>query len=153
MRRIEEGFIRELRTKNVEAHSFVRESDAKEPSQEAIMALAQKTSAQAVLVVSGVLEGASLTNRSETVAADVQPQVRGKTLLNYFRYDYKEIKRSSYSDFTVSVMLVSDLYEVATNQRVYSVESNTTHGKTGYDIIIAEAKSVVARMQKDRIIR
>ena len=153
MRRLEEGFRRELGKRKVEAHSFVRKSPAKEPSEAAIMALVEETGADAVLVVSGVIGGAALTSHSETVAADVQPMVRGQTLVNFFRYDYKEIQRTSYNDFTVSVQLVTDVYEVGSNQRVYSVESNTAHGKTGFDIIIAEAETVVARMHKDRIIR
>jgi hypothetical protein len=153
MRNIEEGFVRELRRHKIEAHSFVRESEAREPSEAAIIALVEKTSADAVLIVSGVLEGAELTSKSETVAADVQAQVRGQTLLNFFRYDYKEIQRSSYSDFTVNVDIVSDLYETSTRQRVYSVESNTAHGGTGYQIIVAEAEAVVARMRRDRIVR
>jgi len=153
MRNIEEGFVRELEKRNIQAHSFVRESDALEPSEQAIMALSEKTSADAVLVVSGMLEGAELTKRSETVAADVQPQVRGKTLINFFRYDYKEIQRSSFSDFTVSIVLVSDLYETSSKQRVYSVESNTAHGGTRFEIITAEARAVVDRMRKDRIVR
>lgn len=153
MRKIEEGFIRELNKRKIEAHSFVRESEAKQPSEAAIMALVEKTSAQAVLVVSGVIGGAALTSHSETVAADVQAQVRGQTLVNFFRYNYKEIQRTTYNDFTVSVRLVSDVYEVGTNQRVYSVESNTANGKTAFDIIIAEAATVVERMRKDRIIR
>lgn len=153
MRDLEEGFIRELRRRDVEAHSFVRESDAKEPSEAAIMALVEKVSADAVLVISGVVGDAALTRHSETVAADIQPQVRGQTLINFFRFDYKEIQRSSYADFTVNAMLVSDLYEAATKQRVYSVESNTMHGGTGFNIIIAEADAVVSRMRKDRLIR
>ena len=153
MRRLEEGFLRELGKRKVEAHSFVRKSAAKEPSEAAIMALVKETGAEAVLVVSGVIGGAALTSHSETVAADVQRQVRGQTLVNFFRYDYKEIQRTSYNHFTLSVQLVTDVYEVGSNQRVYSVESNTANGKTGFDIIIAEAETVVARMHKDRIIR
>lgn len=153
MRRIEEGFTRELAKRKVTAHSFVRKSPAKEPSEAAIMALVKETGADAVLVVSGVIGGPSASQQSETVAADVQLQVRGKTLVNFFRFDYKDIQRTTWNDFTLNVQLVSDLYEVDSNQRVYSVESNTMHGRTGFDIIIAEAETVVARMHKDRIIR
>ncbi len=153
MRRIEEGFVRELGKRNIQAHSFVRESEAKQPGEAAIMALAEETGAEAVLIVSGVIGGAALTQHSETVAADVQPRVRGKTLVNFFRYDYREIQRTTYNDLTVDVRLVTDVYEVVSNQRVYSVESNTANGRTAFDIIIAEAETVVERMRKDRIIR
>jgi hypothetical protein len=153
MRRIEVGFTQELAKRKIDAHSFVRNSPAKEPSEEAIMALVKETNADAILVVSGVIGGPSMARQTETVAADVQRQVRGQTLVNFFRYDYKDIQRTTWNDFTLNVQLVSDLYEVTSNQRVYSVESNTSHGKTGFDIIIAEAETVVARMHKDRVIR
>ena len=63
-RNIEEGLTQELSRRNIESHSFVRESDAKEPSEEAIMALVDDKNIDAVLVVSAMLEGAELTSRS-----------------------------------------------------------------------------------------
>lgn len=152
-RNIEEGLTQELSRRNVESHSFVRESDAKEPSEEAIMALVDDKNIDAVLVVSAMLEGAELTSRSEQGDANVQSQVRGGGLVDFFRYDYKEVTRASYSDYTVNVVLVSDLYEVATKDRVYSVESSTAHGQTSYEIIIAEARAIVDRMKQDRLLR
>jgi hypothetical protein len=153
MRRIEVGFMQELEKHKVRAYSFVRDSEALEPSEEAIMALVEETGADAILIVSGQLGGSALTQQNETIAADVQVQVRGQDLFNFFRYDYVDIKRATYSDFTTNVEIVSDLYETSSKERIYSVESNTEHGGTGYQIIVAEAKIVVDRMKKDRIIR
>lgn len=150
-RMVEEGLSQELRKRKVETHSFVRQSPAKRPSEEAVLALVRETGAEAVIVVTARFVGAKLKKHEGQV--DVRADVRGKTLLNYFRYDYKQITQPSYADTTLDVKLVHDLYDTATQKRVYSVESSTAHAKTTYDIVIAESKAIVARLRKDGLIQ
>lgn len=150
-RNIEEGLTRELRARKIEAHSFVRSSSSTEPSEEAIAELIADKGIDAVIVVSAKFEGVELTRHDEQV--DVQADVRGGGLLDYFRYDYKETTSPAHSEVTLNVIFVSDLYDAQTNKRVYSVESSTAHGETGYEIVIAESKAIVDRLRKDGLIR
>ena len=150
-RNIETALMEHLRKRNVEAHSFVRESDSTEANEEAIRYLVERTGATGVIVVSGRLSGAELATREDQVSVD--KQVRGGGLFDYFRYEYKESQPSSRSDFTVNVVFVSDLYDVASERKVYSVESSTMHGQTSFDILMAEGEAIVKRLRTDGLIR
>lgn len=150
-RMVEEGLSQELKKRKVEAYSFVRRSPAKRPSEEAVTALVRETGADSVVVVTARFVGAKLQKREGQT--EVRADVRGKTLLNYFRYDYKQITQPSYADTTLDVKLVHDVYDTKTQKRVYSLESSTAHAKTTYDIVIAESKAIVARFRKDGLIQ
>lgn len=149
-RNIETAVMQHLSEENVEAHSFVRESERTEPTEEAVRELVESTGVTGVIVVSGRLSGAEIETREDQI--DVSSEARGGSLFNYFRYDYKESKPSSYSDYTVNVVFVSDFYDVENGNKVYSVESSTAHGQTGFDIIMAEGKAIVGRLKTDGII-
>ncbi len=150
-RMIEEGLRQSLGRRDVEAISFVRRSSSTRPSEDAVRALVEETGADAVLVVSGRLEGVEIERRDERV--EVEPQVRGGNLIDFFRYDYKEITSPAYQDVAVDVRFVSDLYDVVSESRVYSVESATARGLSGYDVIVGEARAIVQRLAKDGLIR
>lgn len=150
-RMIEEGLREELGKRRVQPVSFVRRSSAMRPSGDAISTLVKETGADAVLVVSGRLDKVEIERRGERV--DVQPQVRGGSLLDFFRYDYEETISPAYEGVAVDVRFVSDLYDVETGRRVYSVESATTRGLTSYDVVIGEARAIVRRLAKDGLIR
>jgi hypothetical protein len=150
-RMIEEGLRQELGKRRVEAVSFVRRSSATQPSEDAVRALVGEIGADAVLVVSGRLDSVDIERHGERV--DVEPQVRGGSLLDFFRYDYKEITSAAYDDVAIDVRFVSDLYDVDTERRVYSVESATARGLTSYDVVMGEAGAIVRRLAKDGLIR
>lgn len=151
-RTIEVGITEALAKRKIESHSFVRESDSTTADEASVLELVEKTGANAVIVVSPKIVGADLTTRAEQTQVD--PRVRAGSLLGFFRYDYtEEIKRGSYSDYTIDVVLITDVYDVELRDRVYSVESSTAHGQTDYTLINAEAKTIVARLRKDGVIR
>lgn len=150
-RLVEEGLTQELRARKVEAHSFVKESAAKRPSEDDVYALVNQTNADGVIVVTARFGGAELTTRDEQV--DVRAEARGGGLLDFFRYDYKEVTLPGYEDATLNVILVSDFYDARTRERIYSVESSTVHGQTSYEIVMAESKAIVARLRRDGLIK
>ena len=150
-RNIEYGLSQELKAAKVEAHSFVRESASKQLSDEAVQALIAETGVDGVIIVSGKLAGAAEVERDEQI--DFDAETRGGRLFNYFRYDYKDNTRPSYADFTLDVVLVSDFYDAENGERIYSVESSTAHGKTDYQIIMAESKAIIRRLKQDGLIR
>lgn len=150
-RNIETALMQHLRDEGVQAHSFVRESDSTEASEEAIRELVESTGVTGVIVVNGRLSGAEIETREDQV--NVDKEVRGGGLFDYFRYEYRESKPSSYSDYTLNVVFVTDLFDVASEKRVYSVESSTVHGQTSFDIIMAEGEAIVGRLKTDGLIR
>ena len=150
-RELEEGLTRELSAAGIRAHSFVKASASTRPSREAVEELARSTDADAVIMLSGKLAGAQLERHSESPEMDAQPI--GGGFVNYFRYDYKEYASPTWSDMHVDVSLVADLFDVASSERVYTIESSTTKGTSDYEILTAQSKAIVARMRKDRMIR
>ena len=149
-RELEQGLGVRLTEKGVEAHSFVKESTATAVSEEAVAALVAATGADAVLMISGQLAGGEIEKRDEPI--DVEARPIGDNLLNYFRYDYEEYVAPTFADITMDVVLVSNLFDGASNDRVHSVEASTTDGETSYEIIMAQAKVIVDRMKKDGLI-
>ena len=150
-RLVEEGLTQELRARKIEAHSFVKESAAKRPSEDDVYALVIQEEVDAVIVVTARFAGAELRKRDEQV--DVQAQARRGGLLDFFRYDYKEVTQRGYEDVSLSVRLVSDFYDARTRKRIYSLESSTAHGQTSYEIVKAESKAIVTRLRKDGLIK
>ena len=53
----------------------------------------------------------------------------------------------------MNVLFVTDLYDVASEKKVYSVESSTVHGQTSFDIIMAEGEAIVDQLKTDDLIR
>jgi hypothetical protein len=132
-------------------HSFVRESSATEASADAVQALVRTTGADGVLMITGRLAGADITQRQETSTAEARNI--GGNLVNFFRYDYEEYTEPTYSDVTLDITLVALLFDAASNERVHSVESSTTNGETAYQIITAQGKAIAERMHADGMIR
>ena len=149
-RMIEQGILQELTRVGVEAHSFVKESSSTEATEQAVLEIVNQENVDGVIIISLRLAGGEITTHDERV--DVDADVRGGGLLDYFRYDYKETTRPSYSEYTVDVVLKSDFYDVESEKRIYSVESSTAHGETTYEIVSDESKAIVARLKKDRLI-
>ena len=150
-RNIEQGFSEQLKSAKVDAHSFVRESSSTEPSDEAVAELVTAIGADGVIIVTARLAGTEITKVDEKV--EVESKTQGGNLFGYFRYDYKETAKPSYSDYTLDVVLTSDLFDTESGERVYSVESSTKGGGSTYDIVMAEGKSLVGRLRQDGLIR
>lgn len=154
-RNIEFGITGELNSAKVEAHSFVRESSSTEPTEAAIQDFIKEHGIDAVIVVSANLTAAAVRQQSEE-QIDIQVIPQGGSLVGFFRSDYKEVKRPNQaegSDYTLDVSLVSDLYDVKSDKRVYSIESSTQNGETRYKIFMAQSKAIAGRLKEDGLIR
>lgn len=149
-RELEEGLRQELLKEEITVHTFVRDSSAKEATQEAVQALVRETGADGILMISGRLTGAEIEEEAEAV--DMEARTIGGNLLNYFRYDYEEFAAPTYTELTLDVVLVSLLFDAASNERVHSVETRTTHGETSYQVVTNQAEAIVRRMKKDGLI-
>ena len=150
-RNIEQGFSEQLKSANVEAHSFVRESSSTEPSDEAVAELVKETGVDGVIIVTASLSGTDITKHDEKV--EVASETQGGNLFGYFRYNYKETATPSYSQYTLDVVLTSDFFDAESGARVYSLETSTKSGGSTYDIVMAEGKILAGRLKQDGLIR
>lgn len=150
-RELEEGLVGELRAAGIGAHSFVKASQRTQPSRGAVRELAGATGADAVIMLSGKVAGAELETHTESPGMDAQPI--GGGFVNYFRYDYEEYASSSWSDMHIDVSLVVDLFDVTSDERMYTIESSTTKGTTSFEILTAQSKAIVNRLRKDKMVR
>lgn len=86
-------------------------------------------------------------DREETDATPI-----GGKLVNLFRYNYNDYKNPGSVDLKASVTLATELYSVATEDIVWSMEQ-TSKGETNLGLLIDEtAATVVDRMDRDDLI-
>lgn len=165
-RRIEIAVMRELDKHRVESFSFVRDSDATEPTEEAVLSLVAEIDADGVIVVSGDIEGTQKITTEERTefetdvqmgpasAAPAVTQPGSGQLSSFFRTNYREtVSRTATTVQMADVRLVSDFYDVETQNRVYSVQSSTRHGTASHEVILAEGRAIVRRLRQDGMIR
>ena len=151
-RRIEIAVMREM-SNNVETFSFVRDSRATAPTEEAVFELVREHVIDGVLVISGAVAGVEEVQTEERTefATDVQT---GGQLTTFFRTDYSEtVARAARSVQLASVKLVSDFYDVETQDKVYTVQSSTQHGSYAHEVILAEGRAIARRLRTDRMVR
>ena len=151
-RRIEIAVDREM-SDRVETFRFVRDSDAMQPTEEAVFELIRKHDIDGVLVVTGNVEGVERVDTEERTEfrSDVQT---GGQLGSFFRTDYREtVARARGTVYLANIKLVSDFYDVETRERVYSVQSSTRHGTYNEEIILAEGKAIARRLRRDGMVR
>ena len=150
-REFEEVLAAELNGMGVNAVGYHRAASRADVKEDVVRQLAAEQGADGILFVTGSLVSAQ---REVTGSrTDLQPQVKGGGLVDFFRYDYKEAKTPAKTDYRVNVQFTSDMFDVASEERIYTVESRTEFAETTSEIIVKEAKELAKRMRKDKIIR
>ena len=150
-REFEEELARELKGMGVNAIGYHRAASRADVQEEVVRQLAAEHGADAILFVTGSLVGAQ---REVTDShTDVQAQVKGGGLVDFFRYDYKEARTPAKTDYRVNVQFTTDMFDVETEQRIYTVESRTDLAETTSEIIVSEARELARRLRKDDMVR
>ena len=150
-REFEEVLAGELTDMGVNAIGYHRAASRADVKEEIVRQLAAEQGADAIVFVTGSLVGAQ---REVTGSrTDLQPQVKGGGLVDFFRYDYKEAKTPAKTDYRVNVQFTSDMFDVASEERIYTVESRTEFAETTSEIIVNEAQELAKRLRKDRLVR
>jgi len=112
--------------------NFMRAAD--EISRDSLVAIVEREGFDAVLVTRLVDQQTRVETRAGRVTAAAQRR-DDVPLADFFRYDYVEYRDPMEITTVRTVVLVSDLYDVATEQRVWSAET-TSFEKTRVDEII-----------------
>ena len=150
-REFEEVLAAELTKMGVNAVGYHRAASRADVNEDVVRQLAAERGSDAILFVTGSLVSAQ---REVTGSrTDLQPQVKGGGLVDFFRYDYKEAKTPAKMDYRVNVQFTTDMFDVESEQRIYTVESRTEFAETTSEIIISEARQLARRLRKDDMIR
>jgi len=151
-REFEEVLAKEISNKNTYAYGYHRAASRADVKQDVVRSIAEQQNADAILLVTARLVNA--TRKPSDERTDVQARVKGgSSLVDYFRYDYKEYTSPPSTGFRVNVQVHSDLFDAATEQRVYTVESRTDFAETTSEIILGEARELAKRLRKDGMVR
>ena len=150
-REFEEVLAAELTGMGVNGIGYHRAASRADVNEDVVRQLAAERGAGAILFVTGTLVSAQ---REVTGSrTDLQPQVKGGGLVDFFRYDYKEAKTPAKMDYRVNVQFTSDMFDVESEERIYTVESRTEFAETTSEIIVNEAKELAKRLRKDKLVR
>ena len=149
-REFEEVLAKELTNNHTYAFGYHRAASRADVKEEVVRSIAEMQEADAILVVTARLVNAERQVSKERT--DVEANVKGGGLVDFFRYDYKEYTTAPTADYRVNVQVQSDMFDVASDKRIYTVESRTEFAQTS-EIIVAEAEELAKRMRKDKLVR
>jgi hypothetical protein len=150
-REFEEVLASELKDKGVNALGYHRAASRADVKEEVVREIAAEQGTDAIIFVTGSLVSAQ---REVTGSrTDLQPQVKGGGLVDFFRYDYKEAKVPAKTDYRVNVQFKADMFDVESEDRIYTLESRTEFAETTSEIIISEARELARRLRKDGMVR
>lgn len=150
-REFEEALAKELTNKHTYAFGYHRAASRADVKEDVVRSLAELQNADAILVVTSRLVNAERQVTKERT--DVEARVRGGGLVDFFRYDYKEYTTPPTAGYRVNIQVHSDMFDVATEKRIYTVESRTEFAQTTAEIVLGEARELARRMRKDKLVR
>ena len=150
-REFEEVLAKDLSNNHTYAFGYHRAASRADVKEDVIRSVAQLQNADAILVVTARLVNAEREVKKERT--DVQAQVIGGSLVDFFRYDYKEYTSPPSTDYRVNGQVQTDMFDVATEERIYRVESRTDFAETTSEIVLSEATQLAKRLRKDKLVR
>lgn len=150
-REFEEVLAKDLSNDHTYAFGYHKLASRADVKEEVVRSIAEMQNADAILVVTARLVNAEREVTRERT--DVEAKVKGGGLVDFFRYDYKEYTSPPSADYRVNVQVQSDMFDVASDQRIYAVESRTEFAQTTSEIILGEAKELAKRLRKDKLVR
>ncbi len=150
-REFEEVLAKELSNKHTYAFGYHRAASRADVKEDVVRSIAELQDADAILVVTSRLVNAEREVTRERT--DLEAKVKGGGLVDFFRYDYKEYTSRPSAGYRVNIQVQSDMFDVATEQRVYTVESRTEFAQTTSEIVLGEARELAKRLRKDKMVR
>ena len=152
-RGFESAVVNALAGKRTEAVSSIEIMDADTALSDAsVDAAGDKIQADAVLITR--LTNTTVKAKQIDSRVNVQAQAKGGNIVDFFRYDYKDVEDPGYLQAKISFVLSSNLYETAGGTLVYSIETVTSDKNTDYntvvfDIIENTSVKIAQRLRRD----
>jgi hypothetical protein len=150
-REFEEELVKQLSNRNTEAFGYRRAASRADVKEEVVMELVGSRGADAVIVVSARFKNIVAEKQEERV--DVESEVRGGGLVDFFRYDYQEHTLPPDTTMRMELQFITNVFDVEYDRRVYTAESTTGRAESSSEMILSEAAAIARRLRKDRMVR
>jgi hypothetical protein len=152
-RTFEDSVVRALAALGAEARSSLAVMDAAENiDREAVLAAVREAGADAVLVTRVV----DIETQSEVEQGQPQAEVRRRSdvpLADFFRYEYAESADAMTVTTVRTVILETDVYDAASEKKVWAVESTSFDKQTAYGVIDGVARAISTELERDGLIQ
>ena len=119
--------------------------------QESINDAAAAAGADGILVTHVVSVSTSAEFQEGRV--EVQAQCRGGDPADYFLYDYEELKEPDSVAFAHEVVVVTNLYDAQSGERVWTIQSTCVDKAELQDVFRQEADAIARQLRRDRLLR
>ena len=150
-RRLEELITGHLEDANVAAIAAYTETGLRtEMLQDEIDAAARHSNADAILITHIV----SVDTRVDVDPGrtDVIAECRGGDPVDYFLYDYRELKVPDSVKIAHTVVAVSSLYDASDGERLWTIQSTCFEKSSMDEVLQEEAKAIVRQLQIDNLV-
>jgi hypothetical protein len=127
------------------------ENDTSDLSEADVKAVVEKLGADAVVVTS--VKQADIGTAVEESRVETKQTRKNDTLVDFFRYDYEDVETQPIVRLNYNVTLTTDVYDTATGDKVYTIESITVDAETSFDVIMQESAAIAQQLRKGRLIR
>ncbi len=150
-RRLEELITKQLESANIEAIAGYTETGLKTAMlQDEIDAAAQNANADAILITHIVSVDTRLD--IDPGRTDILTECRGGDPLDYFLYDYRELKEPDSVKIAHTVVAVTNLYDSSNGERLWTIQSTCFEKASMDEVLQEEAKAIVKQLQIDKLV-
>ena len=150
-REFEEELARDLSSKRMHAFGYRRAAQRADIQEDVVRSIVERENADAIVVVSARLVDAERVTTEEHT--DIHARPIGGSLVDFFRYDYEEHIVPARTGYRLIVQFNTDMFDVDTEKRIYSVTSSGDMAETSSEVIVAESREIANRMRKDGMVR
>lgn len=152
-RTFENSVVRALAALGTEARSSLAVmNEAENIDRESVLAAVRETGADAVLVTRVVdIETQNAIEQGQTQAELARRN--DVPLADFFRYEYTESADAMTVTTVRTVILDTDVYDAASEKKVWSVESTSFDKQTAYGVIDGVARAISAELARDELIQ
>jgi len=147
----ERSLVSGIRAKGSSASAFHVVAPGNKPvTREAVQGALEAGDFDAVLVSRVLDSNTDLDVKSAVTGTKVSRKDGGA--LDLFRYDYEEVNDPLSLELNTSVNIATELYDAASEQRVWSIESVSSATENIGQLIEDAAENVVKRLNRDDLI-
>jgi hypothetical protein len=130
--------------------AYTKTGDQTTLLQDEIDAAASDANADAILITHIV--SVDTTAEMQEGRTDVLAECRGGDPADYFLYDYNELKEPDSVRVAHTVVAMTNLYEVASGTRLWTIQSTCFEKSTMHEVLIDEAEAIAKQLRIDGLI-
>jgi hypothetical protein len=150
-REFEEELVKALSNRSTTAFGYRRAASRADVKEEVVTELVRTKEADAVIFVAARFGNIISEEQGERV--DVEAQVRGGGLVDFFRYDYQDLTKPPDATMRMQLQFFTNVFDVEEDRRVYTLESTTGLAESSSEILLSQAAGIAKRLRKDRLVR